>query len=210
MCVIETTGAREYKVRMKSSLFVTRIRLFCLSVSRSLFATNARWIIIFHRGRLAVVSLDHLFLIIIFWMTMLFLTPRFEKTHRNASLRKNEDACLSLCLSVCLSLSRARASWQRRARAIIAQKKGRTKKRLLSRRLTAAQKKAKSHQIRALSFETTRKEEEEDARERVLSLLRAVLRVKEIERCDFWFLPFVFVRLCLRVVSGERERERVR
>jgi hypothetical protein len=58
-----------------------------------------------------------------------------------------------------------------------------------------------------LSFETTRKEEEEDARERVLSLLRAVLRVKEIERCDFWFLPFVFVRLCLRVVSGERERE---
>jgi hypothetical protein len=58
-----------------------------------------------------------------------------------------------------------------------------------------------------LSFETTRKEEEEDARERVLSLLRAVLHIKEIERCDFWFLPFVFVRLCLRVVSGERERE---
>ena len=80
---------------------------FCLSVSRSLFDTNARWIILFHRGRLAVVSLDHLFLIIIFWMTMLFLTPRFEKTHRNASSRKNEDACLSLSLS--------RASWQRRA-----------------------------------------------------------------------------------------------
>ena len=119
--------------------------------------------------------------------------------------------CLSLSLSVCLSLSRARVvakkSKRHATKAIIAQKKGRTKKRLLSRRLTAAQKKAKSHQIRALSFETTRKEEEEDARERVLSLLRAVLRVKEIERCDFWFLPFVFVRLCLRVVSGERERE---
>ncbi len=82
---------------------------FCLSVSRSLFDTNARWIILFHRGRLAVVSLDHLFLIIIFWMTMLFLTPRFEKTHRNASLRKNEDACLSLSLYVCLSLSLSRA-----------------------------------------------------------------------------------------------------
>jgi len=83
-----------------------------------------------------------------------------------------------------------------------------TKKRR-RRRVVVSQplKKKQSHQIRALSFETTRKEEEEDARERVLSLLRAVLRVKEIERCDFWFLPFVFVRLCLRVVSGERERE---
>ena len=84
---------------------------FCLSVSRSLFDTNARWIIIFHRGSLAVVSLDHLFLII-FWRTMLFLIPRFEKT-RNASSRKNEDVSFSLPLSVCLSLSRA--SWQRRA-----------------------------------------------------------------------------------------------
>ena len=84
---------------------------FCLSVSRSLFDTNARWIIIFHRGSLAVVSLDHLFLII-FWMTMLFLTPRFEKT-RNASSRKNED--VSFSPSVCLSLSLSRASWQRRA-----------------------------------------------------------------------------------------------
>tara|TARA_B100001142_G_scaffold10212_1_gene9848 strand:- start:1687 stop:2151 length:465 start_codon:yes stop_codon:yes gene_type:complete len=51
-----------------------------------------------------------------------------------------------------------------------------------------------------------RKEEEEDKRERVLSLYRAVLRAKEIERCDFWFLPFVCARLC--VVSGKRERER--
>ena len=84
---------------------------FCLSVSRSLFDTNARWIIIFHRGSLAVVSLDHLFLII-FWMTMLFLIPRFEKT-RNASSRKNED--VSFSLSLCLSLSLSRASWQRRA-----------------------------------------------------------------------------------------------
>ena len=87
---------------------------FCLSVSRSLFDTNARWIIIFHRGRLAVVSLDHLFLIVTFWMTMLFLTPRFEKTrethHRG---RMKTRVFLSVCLSV--SLSRARASWQRRA-----------------------------------------------------------------------------------------------
>jgi hypothetical protein len=67
MCVIETTGAREYKVRMKSSLFVTRIRLFCLSVSRSLFATNARWIIIFHRG-----SLLPSFLSIIFFSSSSF------------------------------------------------------------------------------------------------------------------------------------------
>ena len=84
---------------------------FCLSVSRSLFDTNARWIIIFHRGSLAVVSLDHLFLII-FWRTMLFLIPRFEKT-RNASSRKNED--VSFSLSLCLSFSLSRASWQRRA-----------------------------------------------------------------------------------------------
>jgi hypothetical protein len=42
-----------------------------------------------------------------------------------------------------------------------------------------------------------RKEEEEDTRERVLSLLRAVLRIKEIERCDFWFLPFVCVCVCV-------------
>ena len=82
-----------------------------------------------------------------------------------------------------------------------------TKKRRLRVVVSQPLKKKRSHQIRALSFETTRKEEEEEARERVLSLLRAVLRVKEIERCDFWFLPFVFVRLCLRVVSGERERE---
>ena len=61
MCVIETTGAREYKVRMKSSLFVTRVRLFCLSVSRSLFATNARWIIIFHRGSLLPSCLSIIF-----------------------------------------------------------------------------------------------------------------------------------------------------
>ena len=35
MCVIETTGAREYKVRMKSSLFVTSTTLpsLCLSIS---------------------------------------------------------------------------------------------------------------------------------------------------------------------------------
>lgn len=108
--------------------------------------------------------------------------------------------CLSLSLSVCLSLSRAR---------VVAKKSKRhaTKKRRLRVVVSQPLKKKQSHQIRALSFETTRKEEEEDARERVLSLLRAVLRVKEIERCDFWFLPFVFVRLCLRVVSGERERE---
>ena len=111
--------------------------------------------------------------------------------------------CLSLSLSVCLSLSRARRGKEEQTTR---NKKASPQ----SRRLTAAQKKAISSNSRALSFETTRKEEEEDARERVLSLLRAVLRVKEIERCDFWFLPFVFVRLCLRVVSGERERERVR
>ena len=108
--------------------------------------------------------------------------------------------CLSLSLSVCLSLSRAR---------VVAKKSKRhaTKKRRLRVVVSQPLKKKQSHQIRALSFETTRKEEEEEARERVLSLLRAVLRVKEIERCDFWFLPFVCARLC--VVSGKRERERV-
>ena len=74
----------------------------------------------------------------------IFLTPRFEKT-QNASSRKNEDVslCLSVCLSVCLSL--ARASWQRRANdttKAIAQKK-----RLVSRRLTAAQKKATNSRV---------------------------------------------------------------
>ena len=104
--------------------------------------------------------------------------------------------CLSVSLSVSLSLSRvvAKKSKRHATKAIIAQKKGRTKKRLLSRRLTAAQKKS-NRQIRA-SFET-RKEEEENTRERVLSLLRAVLRIKEIERCDFWFLPFVCVCVCV-------------
>ena len=149
----------------------------------------------------AVVSLDHLFLVVIFWMTMLFLTPRFEKTrethHRG---RMKTRVFLSVCLSVSLSLSLAR---------VVAKKSKRhaTKKRRLRVVVSQPLKKKQSHQIRSLSFETTRKEEEEDTRERVLSLLRAVLRVKEIERCDFWFLPFVFVRLCLRVVSGERERE---
>jgi hypothetical protein len=90
----------------------------------------------------------------------------------------------------------AKKSKRHATKAIVAQKKGRTKKRRPRRRLTAAQKKAIINQIRA-SFETTRKEEEEDTRERVLSLLRAVLRVKEFERCDFWFLPFVCVRVCV-------------
>ena len=132
---------------------------FCLSVSRSLFDTNARWIIIFHRGSLAVVSLDHLFLII-FWMTMLFLTPRFEKT-RNTSSRKNEDVSFSLSVCLSLSLSRARVvakkSKRHATKAIIAQKKGRTKKRLLSRRLTAAQKKAIVKFARRLKREKKKK-----------------------------------------------------
>ena len=172
---------------------------FCLSVSRSLFDTNARWIILFHRGRLAVVSLDHLFLIIIFWMTMLFLTPRFEKTHRNASLRKNEDACLSLSLCVFLSLSLARRGKEEqttRNKSHHRTKKGTDEKASPQSSSHSRAKKSNQHQIRA-SFETTRKEEEEDTRERVLSLLRAVLRVKEIERCDFWFLPFVCVCVCV-------------
>ena len=130
----------------------------------------------------------------------LFNPARFEKTRNASSSRKKMKTCLSLSLSVCLSLSRARRGKEEQTTR---NKKASPQ----SRRLTAAQKKAISSNSRALSFETTRKEEEEDARERVLSLLRAVLRVKEIERCDFWFLPFVFVRLCLRVVSGERERE---
>jgi hypothetical protein len=49
------------------------------------------------------------------------------------------------------------------------------KKRLVGRRLTAAQKK------HTFARRVPRKEEEEDTRERVLSLLRAVLRIKEIE-----------------------------
>ena len=129
---------------------------------------------------------------------MIFLTSRFEKT-QNASSRKNED--VSVCLSVCLSLSLSRA------RACVVAKKSkrrnkshRTKKRR-RRRLTAAQKKSNKFARRL-----PRKEEEEDKRERVLSLYCAVLRAKEIERCDFWFLPFVCARLC--VVSGKRERER--
>ena len=168
---------------------------FCLSVSRSLFDTNARWIIIFHRGSLAVVSLDHLFLII-FWRTMLFLIPRFEKT-RNASSRKNEDVSFSLPLSVCLSLSRARRGKEEqttRNKSHHRTKKG-TDEKASPQSSSHSRSKKSNRQIRA-SFET-RKEEEEDTRERVLSLLRAVLRIKEIERCDFWFLPFVCVCVCV-------------
>ena len=145
MCVIETTGAREYKVRMKSSLFVTRVRLFRLSVSRSLFATNARWIIIFHRG-----SLLPSFLSIIFFSSRhlldddaLFNPARFEKTRENASSsRKKMKTCLSLCLSVCLSLSLAR---------VVAKKSKRhaTKKRRLRVVVSQPLKKKQSHQIRA-------------------------------------------------------------
>jgi hypothetical protein len=81
-----------------------------------------------------------------------------------------------------------------------------TKKRRLRVVVSQPLKKKQSHQIRALSFETTRKEEEEDARERVLSLLRAVLHVKEIERCDFgFFLSCASVSACRE--RRERERE---
>ena len=120
----------------------------------------------------------------------LFNPARFEKTRNASSSRKKMKTCLSLCLSVCLSLSLAR---------VVAKKSKRhaTKKRRLRVVVSQPLKKKQSHQIRALSFETTRKEEEEDARERVLSLLRAVLHIKEIERCDFWFLPFVCVCVCV-------------
>ena len=168
---------------------------FCLSVSRSLFDTNARWIIIFHRGSLAVVSLDHLFLII-FWRTMLFLIPRFEKT-RNASSRKNEDVSFSLSVCVCLSLSLARRGKEEqttRNKSHHRTKKG-TDEKASPQSSSHSRSKKSNRQIRA-SFET-RKEEEENTRERVLSLLRAVLRIKEIERCDFWFLPFVCVCVCV-------------
>jgi len=106
-----------------------------------------------------------------------------------------------LFLSVCLSVSLSRA---RRGKE---EQTTRNKKASpQSRRLTAAQKKAISSNSRALSFETTRKEEEEDARERVLSLLRAVLHVKEIERCDFgFFLSCASVSACRE--RRERERE---
>ena len=107
---------------------------------------------------------------------------------------------MSFSLSVCLSFSLARASWQRRANDT-QQKSVASESSSHSR-----SKKKQSHQIRALSFETTRKEEEEDARERVLSLLRAVLHVKEIERCDFgFFLSCASVSACRE--RGERERE---
>jgi len=138
----------------------------------------------------AVVSLDHLFLVVIFWMTMLFLTPGVLRRHETHLVVAEEDEDVSFSLSVCLSLSLAR---------VVAKKSKRhaTKKRRLRVVVSQPLKKKQSHQIRALSFETTRKEEEEDARERVLSLLRAVLHVKEIERCDFWFLLFVCVCVCV-------------
>ena len=151
---------------------------FCLSVSRSLFDTNARWIIIFHRGRLAVVSLDHLFLIIIFWMTMLFLTPRFEKTHRNASSRKNEDACLSLSLSVCLSLSLSRRGKEEQTTRN--KSHHRTKKGTDEKASPQSSSHSRSKKSNTFARRVPRKEEEEDTRERVLSLLRAVLRLSLI------------------------------
>jgi len=149
----------------------------------------------------AVVSLDHLFLVVIFWMTMLFLTPGVLRRHETHLVvaEEDEDVSFSLSLSVCLSLSRARRGKEEQTTR---NKKASPQ----SRRLTAAQKKAISSNSRALSFETTRKEEEEDARERVLSLLRAVLHVKEIERCDFgFFLSCASVSACRE--RRERERE---
>jgi hypothetical protein len=129
-------------------------------------------------------------------MTMLFLTPRFEKT-RNASSRKNEDVSFSLSVSLSLSLSRARRGKEEqttRNKSHHRTKKG-TDEKASPQSSSHSRSKKSNHQIRA-SFET-RKEEEEDTRERVLSLLRAVLRIKEIERCDFWFLPFVCVCVCV-------------
>jgi hypothetical protein len=63
----------------------------------------------------AVVSLDHLFLVVIFWMTMLFLTPGVLRRHETHLVVAEEDEDVSFSLSVCLSLSLSRASWQRRA-----------------------------------------------------------------------------------------------
>ena len=90
MCVIETTGAREYKVRMNSSLFVTIMT--SVSLSLDLFLTQKRELdnYIPSGKSFAVVSLDHLFLVVIFWMTMLFLTPgvlRRHETHRRRGRR---------------------------------------------------------------------------------------------------------------------------
>ena len=141
---------------------------------------------------MAVVSLDHLFLIIFSLDDDIFNPPRVlrrHKTHHHGRMKM----CLSVSLSVSLSLSLA--SWQRRAndttKAFIAQKKGRTKKSVSSDVVSQPLKKSNTFARRV-----PRKEEEEDTRERVLSLLRAVLRIKEIERCDFWFLPFVCVCVC--------------
>jgi hypothetical protein len=63
----------------------------------------------------AVVSLDHLFLVVIFWMTMLFLTPGVLRRHETHLVVAEEDEDVSFSLSVCLSFSLSRASWQRRA-----------------------------------------------------------------------------------------------
>ena len=129
---------------------------------------------------------------------MIFLTSRFEKT-QNASSRKNED--VSVCLSVCLSLSLSRARVRRGKEEQTTQQKPSYEK------ASSSSSHSRSKKSNKFARRLPRKEEEEDKRERVLSLYCAVLRAKEIERCDFWFLPFVCARLC--VVSGKRERERV-
>jgi hypothetical protein len=91
----------------------------------------------------AVVSLDHLFLVVIFWMTMLFLTPGVLRRHETHLVVAEEDEDVSFSLSVCLSLSLAR---------VVAKKSKRhaTKKRRLRVVVSQPLKKKQSHQIRAL------------------------------------------------------------
>ena len=127
---------------------------------------------------------------------MIFLTSRFEKT-QNASSRKNED--VSVCLSVCLSVSLSRVRRGKEEQT--------TQQKPSYEKASSSSSHSRSKKSNKFARRLPRKEEEEDKRERVLSLYCAVLRAKEIERCDFWFLPFVCARLC--VVSGKRERERV-
>ena len=141
MCVIETTGAREYKVRMNSSLFVTIMT--SVSLSLDLFLTQKRemdnYIPSGKSGRRfsrSSFSRRHLL-----DDDALFNPARFEKTRNASSSRKKMKTCLSLSLSVCLSLSRARRGKEEQTTR---NKKASPQ----SRRLTAAQKKAISSNSR--------------------------------------------------------------
>ena len=197
MCVIETTGAREYKVRMNSSLSMTII-----TISLSVSISNARWwwwIIIFHReGAVVSRSRSSFSHHVVFWMMMIFLTPcAFWEDTKRIIAEGWRRVSLSVFLSVCLSLSRLLA---RRGKEQTTQQKPSKKRR---RRLSWA---AKKKATNSLVVCREKKKKRTNANEFCLFYAQFYVRTRLNDTIFDFFL--LCARLC--VVSGKRERERER